>query len=134
MRNTSTKILFVGLVIGESVIRNRYPPRPSPARAAKFINYMFSPQFDSHQKSFTLSQIKDLLCQANLVPDGSSLNSSNIQCYCEDNQCCCLPESLTYTWATIMPNRCETCGATGSEPCKTKSNKRTAYHKARAFL
>jgi hypothetical protein len=86
----------------------------------------------SHLKSVALHDVETALRNANLISEDASLESLYTPCYCEDGDYCnCLPESFSFGWDTIDPNKCMTCGASGQDFCKTRSGKRASFHKAR---
>jgi hypothetical protein len=95
----------------------------------------YFPQHKKHNKTFTVAELEKLLREVGLLsPEAHFTNIEMPKCYCDPNDyfpCSCLPESLTFTWYTIKENFCETCGATGTDPCVTKSGRKTSYHKTR---
>ena len=97
---------------------------------------MYFPQHDSHVKTVTMKEIEALLRREGLIPEDSCLERSEMSCYCysDNGYCTCLPEALTFSWYTTKSNLCDTCGATGSNPCQTSGGKRTKYHKNRKIV
>lgn len=87
-----------------------------------------------HESTISIQVILDTLIKAGLLPENACFDRANTECYCDDGLCSCQPKSLVYTWLTTQQNICDTCGATGEESCKTKSGRKTDYHKARRAI
>jgi hypothetical protein len=98
---------------------------------------MYFPQHNYHDKTVTMKEIEALLLREGLIPEGSYLERTQLSCYCYGEgaeDCTCLPDGMVYSWYTPKPNLCDTCGAVGSNPCQTRSGRRTKYHKNRKLV